>query len=310
MRFARVRSGLRETSHEVIGYATDESGNVLFSSGDVDRPLFYRSAVKPFQALAGQRLGLRLPDEHLAVTCASHAGYPVHLATVKQVLADNHLDVAHLQCPPARPETESAAGIQTALGRSTPRRIFHNCSGKHAGWLAACAVAGYDTNSYLDPQHPLQQTNLDVVADVTGIDPGPVGIDGCGGPTPQGSVVGLATAFSTLTTDPEFDRIARAITRFGPLTSDNIASYGRISANWGGPSKGGAEGLFAMSRHGLSIATKSLEGSVDIAVAAAIEIAVALDALPRGTSDWLEDVRHPPVLGGGLRQGSLELVSL
>ena len=74
MRFARVRSGLIETTHAASTVAVDAGGHVLYSSGDVDRPLFYRSAIKPFQALAARRTGLDLPPEHLAITCASHSG--------------------------------------------------------------------------------------------------------------------------------------------------------------------------------------------------------------------------------------------
>lgn len=308
MRFASVRSGLRETSHEVAAVAVDADGTVLFSSGDVDRPLFYRSAIKPFQALPGRRYGLELPDEHLALACASHNGYPVHLAIVEAILGDHGLDGSYLQCPVDRPGTPEAERLQVALGRFEKQRIYHNCSGKHAGWLAACVAAGYDPATYLNPQHPLQKEIHTVIGDLTRIDPSPVGVDGCGAPTLRGTIVGLARAFSTLTTDPELAPIANAMARFKPLTLDNIDGLGRLGANWGGPAKGGAEGLFAMSRHGASIATKSADGSSTIAVAAAIEVADRIGALPRGTAEWLEDVRHPPVLGGGLQQGSLELV--
>lgn len=136
----------------------------------------------------------------------------------------------------------------------------------------------------------------------------PLGIDGCGAPTLRGSVRSLACGFRTLTTDPDFDRIAFAMTRFGALVADNVRNDGRVGVNWGGPSKGGAEGLFAASRSGITIVTKSLEGSSDIAVAAFLEVAQRIGALPRGTAEWLEPVAHPPVLGGGKPVGRLELV--
>ena len=56
-------------------------------------------------------------------------------------------------------------------------RIHMNCSGKHAGMLAACAAAGWPTGSYLDPDHPLQQEIRRTVEDLSGEPPGATGVD-------------------------------------------------------------------------------------------------------------------------------------
>jgi L-asparaginase II len=310
MRFARVRSGLAETHHDVACIAVDPDGAVLFASGDVDRPLFYRSAVKPFQALAGMRVGLQLPDEHLALACASHGGHPVHLAIVEQILHDHGLSEHDLRIQPDMPLSNTARQLQCEAGRRTPRALFHNCSGKHAGWLAACTLAGWDTTTYLDPSHPLQRSVVDIVADVTGVDPGPLGIDGCGAPTLRGTVAGLARGFSRLTTDRELEPIASAMTRFGALVADNVRADGRIGVDWGGPSKVGAAGLIGLCRQGIGIAARSIDGDDAVAAAAALEVADRLGMLPRGSAEWLTRVRNPPVLGGGLPVGALELVEV
>lgn len=308
MRFSRVRSGLAETSHEVIALALDSDGNELFASGDIDRPFFYRSAIKPFQSLATLRAGAELSDEQLAVSTASHGGFPVHLAIVQSILAEAGLTTASLQTPLDVPLNPRARSIQEQLGRSMPQRVFHNCSGKHAGWLAACIASGWDLETYLADDHPLQLSISEIVAESTRADPTPMGIDGCGAPAPRGSVKSLATGFRTLTTDPAFDRIVVAMERFGALVADNLRPDGRFGVNWGGPAKVGAEGVFASSRHGAAIVTKSLDGSPDVAVAAHLEVARRIGALPRGTQEWLTREARPPVLGGGLPVGSLELV--
>ena len=307
MRFERVRSGLAETTHDVAVIAIDADGQELLVSGDVDRPLFHRSAIKPFQALAARRLGLDLPPEHLAITCASHGGYPAHLAMVEDILVRHDLDTGYLQTPAAWPLAPGARDAAIADGYRRPRPVFHNCSGKHAGWLASCVVAGLDTSTYRQPDHPLQRSALAIVADVCGIDPTPIGVDGCGAPTLRGNVRSLARGFSTLTTDAEMRPIADAMTAYGALVADNVRGDGRFGLSWGGPSKAGAEGVFAASRHGTAIVAKSWDGSSDIAVAAVLEAAVRLGLLPRGTAAWLDDVRHPPVLGGGDVVGRLEL---
>lgn len=308
MRFARVRSGLAETYEDATAIALDSNGNVLFSTGDPDAPLFYRSAIKPFQALAAARAGLKLPDEHLAVTCSSHCGFPVHLGIVEAILSDHGLSAHDLRCPPDRPSGRAASDLQIELGNPKPERRFHNCSGKHAGWLAACAVAGWDTASYLEPDHPLQQSIIEIMADVSGLDPEPVGVDGCGAPTLRGSVRGLARAFTRLAADPELRPMASAMTRFGALISDNVRPAGRTGAWWGGPQKTGAAGLYAMTRGGISIAAKSHSGSAEVAVAAALIAAEKVGALTPAMLDALAPQINPPVIGAGRPVGRMELV--
>lgn len=188
-------------------------------------------------------------------------------------------------------------------------RIFHNCSGKHAGWLAACTVAGWDTATYLEPKHPLQESIVEIVYDLSGIDPTPTGVDGCGAPTLRGSIRGLARAFSRLGSDPELAPMARAMTRFGALVADNTRPDGRTGAWWGGPQKTGAEGIFAMTRGGVSVATKSHSGKPEVAVAAALVAVQNVGALSPAMGAALVDQVQPPVFGGGRVVGRLELIS-
>ena len=303
MRLARVRSGLAESFDEVAAVAIDDTGTTLYSSGAVKGPLFYRSAIKPFQAIAAARTGMSLPLEHLALTCASHGGFPVHLAIVDQILQDHGLTRDSLMCTPGRPLAPEANMLQIARGNQRLERRFHNCSGKHAGWLAACTVAGWDTGTYIDPHHPLQKSILDVMREYSGADPRPVGVDGCGAPTLRGSVTALARAFARLSTDPEAATITRAMTAYGALVADNTRADGRVGVTWGGPQKVGAEGAFAMARNGIAIATKSQSGWAEGAVAAALEVADKLGLLSGGTQDTLVDEISPPVIGGGRQVG-------
>ncbi|MDJ0791233.1 MAG: asparaginase [Acidimicrobiia bacterium] len=308
MRFSRVRSGLPETIHEVAGCAIDRSGTELMRTGPVERPFYYRSAIKPLQALASLRAGASLADEELAIVCSSHGGYPVHLSIVESILANHGLSEADLRCPPALPLNPRAQRLQVQLGHTDTQRLFHNCSGKHAGWLAGSAARGWPTDTYLDPRHPMQRAVYELVESVTEAEPGPVGVDGCGSPTLRGTVITLARAFRTVTTTPEFARIATAMMRFPALVSDNVRPDGVFGVLWGGTSKGGAEGLFAASRNGITITTKSLDGSIEVAVAGAVEIARSIGALPRPMARDMEVLAHPPVLGGGEPVGTLELV--
>jgi L-asparaginase II len=308
MRFARVRSGLHETAHDVVAYALDSSGREAFRSGDLDRPFFYRSAVKPFQAAASLQSGIRVSDEELAVICSSHGGFPAHIGLVQGVLRSHGRSVDDLRCPPGTPLNRNAEVIDVAAQGPRTARVLHNCSGKHAGWIAASATAGFSIDGYLDSDHPIQRQSFDILAEVTGAPAEMVGIDGCGAPTAAGTVVSLATAFRRLGTDPAFGRIASAMATYPAIVADNIRPDGRFGIVWSGPSKGGAEGLFAATRGGLTIVTKSIDGSGELAVAAAATVAGLLGAIGPGQDEMMEPLAAPAVLGGGRPVGRLELV--
>ncbi|MBP0575552.1 asparaginase, partial [Mycobacterium tuberculosis] len=69
----------------------DAAGALLASAGDIDRPVFPRSAVKVIQALplveSGAADAYGFGDAELALACASHSGTPAHTATAAAMLA-------------------------------------------------------------------------------------------------------------------------------------------------------------------------------------------------------------------------------
>ena len=180
MRIATIRSGEVESTHEVSIVASDAAGRILGNWGDPTIRFFYRSAIKPFQATVSREAGAELTREQLAVTCSSHGGYPIHRELVAQTLANAGLSPAALQCPALWPRDAAAKDLLVAAGHRRPQPIFNNCSGKHAGWLAACAAQDWPVDTYLDRSHPLQQRVVSLIEEVTGVTPEPIGIDGCG----------------------------------------------------------------------------------------------------------------------------------
>jgi L-asparaginase II len=305
LRFLTVRVGLTESLHDVSVSATDATGAELYRSGDVDRAIFYRSAVKPLQATVSLEAGVDLVPEHLAVACASHSGWPAHIAIVRLMLRDAGLDERALRCPAVWPLSQGARDVQIRRGVRAQQRVFHNCSGKHASMLAACVARGWPIDSYLAPDHPLQQEIVEIVTEATGIRPEPVGVDGCGAPTMRGSVRGLATAFAQLSSNLRYQRAASAISRFPALVADNERADGTFARWWGGPVKVGAQGQIGIGRHGIGIAAKAMAGESDVAVAAIIAAAHDLGLLPDAMRSGLADEAQPPVLGGGVPVGEL-----
>src|SRR5262245_37581989 len=81
-----TRGTLVESMHRGAAAVSDALGRLLFSVGDVERPIFPRSALKPIQAVplveSGAADAYRLSDEELALACASHSGEPMHTTRV------------------------------------------------------------------------------------------------------------------------------------------------------------------------------------------------------------------------------------
>lgn len=306
---ATVRSGVIEAEHPISAVVVDRSGATIRAWGDPDRVTFLRSAAKPFQATISQEHGAELPPEWMAVACASHGGQPVHLAIVAAMLESVDLTADQLLCPPAWPLSAGGRDRLVAAGHRRPRPLFHNCSGKHAAMLRACRSQGWAEGSYTHPEHPLQQRVFALTHELTGVDPTPVGVDGCGLPVLRGSLAGLARAFSALTVNVRFREATRAMSRFPALVADagDHRLDGRIAAWWGGPMKVGAQGLIAAGRQGLGIAVKAHDGSASAAAVGMMGVLRAAGLLSTVALDALEEVAEPPVLGGGRRVGAMML---
>ncbi|MEX0756854.1 MAG: asparaginase [Acidimicrobiia bacterium] len=300
------RSGLDEAFHHGCVAAVDPDGELIARFGDIDRPFYVRSSAKPFQAAAAVELGADLPPEHLAVACASHEGTPTHVAIVRKILSDGGLDESNLRCPTARPMSASAARLEAARGSVDDRRVFHNCSGKHAAMLRACVVQGWDTETYFDSSHPLQVAILERMRDVGALVDDRVGIDGCGVPVSRVSARTLATAFNHLNTVP-FARVRTAMHRFPALVSGSGNADTEIAVGLDAVAKRGAEGLLAVAAAGRgALVVRCWDGS-ERAVAVA-----AHHALSR--LGWINE-RTPfsarllrPVRGGGEVVGSVRPV--
>ncbi|MCW2738208.1 asparaginase [Nocardioides sp.] len=244
-----VRSGFVEGHHygSIVALAAD--GSVDWSVGEVVAPVLPRSSNKPIQALAMVELGLDLPPDLLALACASHSGEPFHVEGVRRTLASAGLDESALQTPPDYPLDDAAreAVIREGGAKSS---ILMNCSGKHAAMLATCVARSWDTDSYLEAQHPLQVAILETFARLTGEPVTTVAIDGCGAPLLSTSLTGLARAFSSLATatDGPEQRVAEAIRRHpehvSGTTRDELTLHRAIPGLIG---KAGAESCYAVA---------------------------------------------------------------
>jgi L-asparaginase II len=303
----QVRSGLAETFHDGAVAVVGSDGGLVASSGDIDRTFFIRSAAKPFQAAVSQEAGADLTPLELAVACASHRGLPAHIALVRSVLERGGLDPSALQCPPSWPLSPTAARMVASAGESAPQRIWHNCSGKHSGFLRACVSRGWPTGSYLSSDHPLQRRVIDFV-DELGEYPGtPVGVDGCGAPVLRTTVRAMALMYVRLATETRLAPIFGAMHRYPALVGGNGAGDTEIAIATNSVAKGGAAGCIGVAVEGrLGIAVKSWDGLGMVSSVGAAAALSQMGVLSATAASALEPVARPPVLGGGSQVGSFE----
>lgn len=303
----RTRSGLAETWHDGAVAIFDSDRELVASSGDIDRPFYLRSSAKPFQAYVAQGSGAALAPIEMALAAASHDGDPVHVAIVRSMLEEAGLSQDDLQCPMDWPLGRSARHRLLRAGHNQPRRIWHNCSGKHASWLRACQARGWPIDTYLDPGHPLQVAIQEFVSDLGGYPVQPVGVDGCGAPVLRTTTRAMARMFSSLATDDMFSDVVMAMHRYPALVSGSENGDARIAISVDAVAKRGAAGCIGVAvRRQWGLAVKAWDGSDEVASLAAVAALDAIGALSDTGRSYLADTSQPPVLGGDVRVGSLE----
>src|SRR3546814_10090860 len=150
-----VRSGVVEGHHYGSIVALDTDGEVDWSVGMVDEPVFPRSCNKPIQALGMLRAGLDLPPDLLALACASHSGESFHVEGVRRILTGAGLDESAMQTPPDYPLADQVREeIIRSGGGKAPTTM--NCSGKHAAMPATSVLNDWGTANSLAPATQLQ----------------------------------------------------------------------------------------------------------------------------------------------------------
>ncbi len=308
LRLDLVRSGVVESTHDVLVVALRADGSRVLALGDVDRPVFPRSSNKPLQAVGLLDAGWVPPDAGcLALATASHSGLPAHLEVVRRTLAAAGLTEQQLGCTSRLPLDDAAAHqLLREGGEASP--LTMNCSGKHAAMLAACVTNAWPLEGYLSPEHPVQQAITATIERLAGEPVLHIAVDGCGAPQHALTLVGLARAFTALATGDGTSRQTADAMRAHP---DLVGGPGRevtqlLEGVPGLVAKDGAEGVFAAALpDGSSAAVKVLDGSTRGAVPALVHALRALGV----DQPVLDELATSPVLGGGVPVGELHVAS-
>jgi L-asparaginase II len=291
-----TRSGVVESIHFGAVVALDTDGMTLWSAGDPDTDVYPRSALKPLQAQAMSDAGFAAESDELAVAAASHSGEPMHLEVVLRILDRAGLDEGALRNTPALPlGTAAAADVLRAGGSARP--LLQNCSGKHAAMLATSVANGWDVDSYLELDHPVQKLIDTYIAEEAG-GVSHTGIDGCGAPTAMITLTGLAFAVRSLA--------IRQSTVYAAMRAhpELVAGERRedtllMRAVPGLIAKGGAEGIHVAAHpDGRAVAVKVADGSERA------RVPVMVAAL-RSLGFDVDDVPVPLILGHGRPVGEV-----
>lgn len=317
------RGPLIESRHDVICALVEPDGRVIAGWGDIDQPVYPRSAIKSLQALplveSGAAASCNASDAELALACASHGGEPRHAATAAGWLGRVGLGVGDLECGAHWPYHEASARVMFAAGEQ-PTAAHNNCSGKHSGFLATAKFLGEATAGYVKPDHPVQRRVRATLAEMCGVDltDAATGVDGCSIPTVAVPLKALARGMARFAAPDglDFDRAAACRRLQTAIAAEPfmIAGTGRFCtaaiSETGGRAlvKTGAEGVFcaALPEFGLGVALKALDGSTRAAELTMAAVLDRLDLLDRNAATALERVMKVPMVNwNGITVGGM-----
>jgi L-asparaginase II len=300
-----LRGGIVESLHRGAVAIVDADGAVHTALGDIDRPIFPRSAVKVLQALplvaSGAADKLQLTDEELSLACASHGGEERHVQTAMSMLAKAGVDFQSLECGTQWPSYDGATKALAAAHRQ-PNALNNNCSGKHSGFVCVgCMMAqGRDVaafvKGYVQPDHPVMREVTASLQAATGFDLSRAarGTDGCSIPTYAIPLRHLAHAFARVATGVGLSsshasaakRLRQAVAKAPFMVAGTGRMDTRVMERFGERvfCKVGAEGVYcaALPDLGLGVAIKMDDGNnaraCEVAFAAVLERLLPLSA--------------------------------
>jgi L-asparaginase II len=294
-----------ESSHLVDAVVVDSKGDILATFGDPNLLVYPRSMIKPAQALvfvmAKAFKSLSEPDKAIALACASHNSEEEQIAVVEEWLKEIKVSESDLVCGPQEPE-DKAVRYKMIRAHESTRKIYNNCSGKHAGLISACLARNWPVAGYANWDHPLQKELRKMLTLLSGYDHDSAkwGTDGCGIPTyalPLSSVAKMMSSFLRPESfQPEVSEALKIISAacakepwmiggHDTICSEvNAATHGKIFA------KIGAEGNYAAISYadGFAIALKARDGAFRACEAAVYHL---LEKFSKNSKSELSQVR-------------------
>ncbi|MBB3066359.1 asparaginase [Limibacillus halophilus] len=308
-----TRGDMVESVHRARYAVVDNEGRVVLQAGDIEAPIYARSAIKSLQAIplieTGAAEAFGLGDAEISMACASHDGEPRHVETVLAWLERIGCGVEDLECGAHLPYDPASMESLLRSGNA-PTAAHNNCSGKHSGFLTTARHKGEATKGYIRRDHPVQQRILGVLEAMTGLDLSrvPMGIDGCGIPVIGMPLGNIALAMARLgSPDDQPDRRQEACARIrGAIANEPIMMGGtrrfdsRVIAAVGGRAivKTGAEGVYCgtVPDLGLGFAVKVDDGAGRASEIVAGALLRRLGVIDDQQAEALSELLRPAIL--------------
>ena len=298
-----TRGDLTESIHVIFATVVDDSGGVVYSTGDSNYLTCIRSSLKPFQAAASIKAGAvddaGFSEDEIALMCASHLGEKIHVNTAKSMLKKLGYTSEAYECGAHPPADISSRHKLIQLGMK-PTPLHNNCSGKHAGMLSLAKYLVGEPKGYINPDHPVQKAIRNLLQDYTGIEEIPMEVDGCSAPTSFFTLDTIARLYQILSSGKyqELERAYNAMVSY-PY---NVAGKGHFDTKFiealrgKGVTKGGGEsirGIAMRDRDGknLGIALKVLDGNARAMPIATLKLLEHLDLLTKVELSKLDEFR-------------------
>ena len=295
-----------ESVHFGTAVLINSSGEILKEWGDSNIPIYPRSALKPIQTFNLYKNGiaedLKLTDELIAITTASHHAENFHQKIITDWLKFLNIDENKLSCGADWPWNLNDK-FDTHSNDGKKRKIFHNCSGKHCGHLAVSKHKGLSIENYQKNDHLIQKDLIKLIEKLSNYKIKNIGVDGCTLPNPLIPLNKFALAASQLVDYKRLkehsaiaQRIFKSCTKFPEITGGTNS----VNCNLTKLSKGkiffknGAEGVFLALIPELkaALAVKITDGA---ARAAEIAIAGLISDLNIIDEEQLEKFKKKPV---------------
>lgn len=302
-----LRGDLVESRHRGACAIVDAAGAIRLSAGNIDQPVYPRSAIKPLQAvpfiLSGAADTFGFDDGDIALACASHNGEPAHVARARGMLERCGFSESDLECGAHWPMGEAAARALAGEG-ATPGQAHNNCSGKHAAMLATARHMGETPTGYTHRDHPVQRRIAAAISEITGHDlTGTVpAIDGCSAPNWPVPLRSLAFGFARFASGEGLsDQTATGCRRIYDAVVSHpfeVAGSGRFctrvmtALDGAVLAKTGAEGVYcaALPGLGLGLAVKCDDGAKRAAECITIHLLDRLGIIDAAAAKELGDI--------------------
>ena len=271
------RGDVVENVHRGHICGVDQNGNIAYCIGDARHMTYMRSSAKPIQAIPTLKYGFDemfgYTEEETTILAGSHWGEPFHVKALESIISKLGISENDLVMLPTYPINQKARQELIKSGKP-PRKVYHNCSGKHLGILTLCKGMGFDIDKYWDTNHPAQKEIIKYISAIAGYPKQDIkiGIDGCGVPVFAMPLEYLANAYLKLAYPNLINDVGThdAVVKLSKLMNKNnlmIGGTGTICSTLLSDdniiAKGGAQGVycFGLKKERMGFALKVMDGT-------------------------------------------------